>query len=149
MTARARLRSLAVKSCGLAGVLATLSTAALAQAQQPTAEIRLDPVVQTALNETVAHAQLQGLPTEPLVDKAYEGTAKHAESARIIGAVRTLASGLLLARRELGSATQAADLVAAADALRAGVAHPLDPPRDAGPARREHPRSTAAAGGQL
>lgn len=90
-------------------------------AQEPAAEARLDPAVRAAIEQTVAEATSQGLPTEPLIDKALEGMAKGAAPARIVAAVRTLASGLASARRELGPATRPADLVAGAEALRAGV----------------------------
>jgi hypothetical protein len=90
-------------------------------AQEPAADARLDPAVRAAIEQTVAEATSQGLPTEPLIDKALEGMAKGAAPSRIVAAVRTLASGLASARRELGPATRPADLVAGAEALRAGV----------------------------
>jgi len=115
-----RRRTVSVVAGVLFGfVVASVPTTAQAQQAQP--KPQLDPRVQAAVDDAVTRAQGQGLPTEPLIDKAFEGTAKHAEPARIVTAVRRLASGLASARQELGEATRAADLVAGAEVLRAGV----------------------------
>lgn len=66
-------------------------------------------------------ARASGLPTDPLVDKAQEGAAKHADNDRIVAAVRTLSAQLRLARTVLGPQATTDELSAGASALRAGV----------------------------
>jgi hypothetical protein len=73
-------------------------------AQQPERLQASSPVVVRTLDSLLALADAQGLPREPLIQKAIEGTAKGAPPERIVGAL-----GVLLAR-----------LHAAADALRRG-----------------------------
>jgi hypothetical protein len=82
---------------------------------------RLDPRTRLEVQQVVDSAKRVGLPTEPLLDKALEGAAKRADGGRIVWAVRTLAGGLQTARASLGPTSDEADLVAGAEALRAGV----------------------------
>jgi hypothetical protein len=91
-----------------------------AAAQEARLEGRLDPATRSVVEQVVDSARDAGLPTDPLVAKALEGAAKEATGPRIIGAVRTLAVGLGAARAALGPVPPP-DLVAAAEALRAGV----------------------------
>ena len=74
------------------------------------------PAVQ-AIIDSAARA---GLPTRPLVEKALEGSAKHASTDAIAGAVRALAGALAEARSALGTATTD-ELNAGAVALRLGA----------------------------
>jgi hypothetical protein len=108
-----RIAVLALAACGL--------TARALTAQEPRLQRRLDPATRTAVMMVVDSARLAGLPVEPLVDRALEGASKHAESARILAAVRMLAVELASARSALGVASSPAELEAGAAAVRAGV----------------------------
>jgi hypothetical protein len=81
--------------------------------------------VQRAVQDIAADAAAQGLPTEPLVQKAIEGGAKRVPSDRLIAAVRALAArlaGAAQAVRAAGVATPQADVVeGGADGLSAGL----------------------------
>lgn len=74
----------------------------------------------------LANARAEGLPVEPLFDKAVEGIAKHVPPARIAGAVDQLAQSLGRARTLLGDGAPPAptDVAAVADAMRRGVPGP-------------------------
>ncbi len=104
------------------GLLLRPSTAA---AQDPRLERRLDPATLQSVSVVIDSARLQGLPVEPLVQRALEGAAKHAAPAQIAAAVRRLALELATAQQALGAASLPAELDAAASALRAGV-NPAD-----------------------
>lgn len=90
-------------------------------AQDPRLERRLDPATLQSVSAMIDSARLQGLPVEPLVQRALEGAAKHAPPEQIAAAVRRLALELATARGALGMASSSAELDAAASALRAGV----------------------------
>ncbi len=90
-------------------------------AQDPRLERRLDSATLAALGTVIDSARVAGLPVEPLVQRALEGSAKRAPGVRIIAAVRLLATELGDARAALGSTSTPAELVAAASALRAGM----------------------------
>jgi hypothetical protein len=104
---------------------APLATPAGAQARAASAEsrlaTRLDDATRQAVVAIVESAQRQRLPVEPLVDKALEGASKGAPSARIVGAVRALATSLERSRSILGPEASDADVLAGANALRQGV----------------------------
>ena len=72
----------------------------------------------TSLADSLAR---EGLPGDGLYAKAAEGVLKGADDARVLEAVRSLASRLRDARRALGPHASAADLEAGASALFAGV----------------------------
>ena len=85
-----------------AAILALLAlvVAARVSAQQ-VQENRLrsaDPAVVRAVDSALAQAAARGLPGEPLIQKAIEGTAKGAPPERVVAAV-----GVLLARLETAS----------------------------------------------
>jgi hypothetical protein len=82
---------------------------------------RVDPSVLAEVVAIVDSANAAGLPSGTLVDKALEGSAKHAEPTRIVGAVRALAQALEEARDALGPASTADELTAGAGAIRAGI----------------------------
>jgi hypothetical protein len=75
------------------------------------------------LEQTVNDARKKGLPTEPLIDKALEGSAKGVPPAVILNAVRQKVD--LLARADAAlrpfGKPAAADVTATADALQRGV----------------------------
>lgn len=86
---------------------------------------RLDPAVRPVVATLVDSLRAAGLPTEPLVQRALEGTSKHAAGDRIVAAVRRLARDLGTARAALGSEATGPELDAGAAALYAG-ARPAD-----------------------
>ena len=81
----------------------------------------LDSATQAALRHEMTRAQARGLPLEPLEAKVREGQIKRAAPARIRSAVAALATRLDSARAALGPGSNAAELVAGADALAAGA----------------------------
>jgi len=82
---------------------------------------RLTPEARVLVTTVIDSARAVGLPTEPLVDRALEGASKRAPDALIAAAIRRLAGDLGRARAALGPGTPQPELVAAADALRAGA----------------------------
>ena len=110
-------------------VLSSTLTGALdAQDVQPRLDGRVSPEVQRAVQRIAADAAAQGLPIEPLVQKAIEGAAKGVPGDRVIAAVRALAGRLgqsMAAVREGGVSTPGGDIVeGGADALNAGLTGP-------------------------
>lgn len=101
--------------------VAALLVASAARAQDPRLERRLDSTTLAAVGALMDSARAAGLPVEPLVQRALEGSAKHADSERIVAAVRRLAGELGVARAALGRESSPAELDAGASALRAGV----------------------------
>lgn len=93
-------------------------------AQDARLQERLPTGLAREVQRVVDSAARSTLPAEPLVLKALEGASKGADSARILAAVRTLATNLGSARAALGPAASEAELVAGAAALRAGATAP-------------------------
>lgn len=107
-----------------AGLIALLGAllAVPAQAQDSRIRQRLDPATAGRVTALLDSARAQGLPTEPLVQKALEGESKGAPSPRIVAAVEALLTGLGQARLSLGERASDDELVAGALWLRAGGA---------------------------
>jgi hypothetical protein len=82
---------------------------------------RLDPPTAAAVQDVVDSAARVGLPTEPLIQKALEGSTLGAGGDRIRMAVVALVGQLRHAREALGRDADQAELTAAAGALRAGL----------------------------
>lgn len=82
---------------------------------------RLDDRTREAVSALIDAARSEGLPTEPLVDKALEGASKRANGQIIVTVVKGLVGDLRKAREALGPSSSARDIAAGADALRAGV----------------------------
>ena len=101
------------------GVLLFLAPALAAQDTR--LDARLAPETRREVLVLVDSARLAALPTEPLVQKALEGQSKNAPPERIIGAVRLLLGALRDARLALGGNATGPELVAGANALRAGA----------------------------
>ena len=98
------------------------TSAAQQVAYAATAVAELDSATQAAVVRELGRARMRGLPVQPLVAKVREGQIKRAAPARIRVAVAALAARLDSARSALGPSSSAAELVAGADALAAGVA---------------------------
>ncbi len=93
---------------------------ATADAQDPRLA-RLDSLTRTQVELVLATARGRGLPVEPLVQKALEGSSKGAPGPRIVSAVETMLGDLGRAQQGLGRSATADELVAGAAALRAGA----------------------------
>lgn len=94
---------------------------ALAAQGDPRLE-RVDPAARSEVARVIDSLHAVGVPAEPLIDKALEGTAKHASAALIAAAVRRWGQQLSTARGALGAHAGEPELVAGASALRSGVA---------------------------
>jgi hypothetical protein len=109
----------------LVALTIALSLPAIAEAQQvayaATAPTELDSATQAAVGRELGRARTRGLPLQPLVAKVREGQIKRAAPERIRVAVSALATRLDSARSALGSTSNAAEIVAGADAIAAGV----------------------------
>jgi hypothetical protein len=92
-----------------------------ARAQDARLSERLDPATAAQVQRVVDSAGTAGLPSEPLVQKALEGSTLGAGGDRIVTAVRMLHGQLRRAREALGDDASEAELTAAAGALRAGL----------------------------
>jgi hypothetical protein len=108
-----------VAGCAMAG-LALVEGPARAEVDSRIAT-RLDAETAAAVASVVDSARTKGLPTEPLVARALEGSGRHAPGPRIVTSVRTLAANLESARGALGTGSSSAELVAGATTLAAGV----------------------------
>jgi hypothetical protein len=94
---------------------------ALLQGQDRRLFDRLDPVTAPSVQRLVDSARAAALPTEPLVQKALEGSTMGASGDRIRAAVEALFGQLGRAREALGNSANEAELTAGAGALRAGL----------------------------
>jgi hypothetical protein len=94
---------------------------AIARAQEPRLIGRLPDAPRLQVNAILDAAQAEGLPAEPLVDRALEGVAKGAAPNLIVAAVLRLRQELGLARAAFGDTASSAELTAGASALRAGA----------------------------
>jgi len=106
-------------------MLVVLALAALTpssvSAQEPRLEGRLADEARAQVNAILDAARDDGLPTEPLVDRALEGAAKGAPSDLIVRAVTRLSEELGQARDAFGVNAAVGELTAGASALRAGA----------------------------
>ena len=98
-----------------------LAVPVAAHAQVERLSGRLPEATRAQVAAVVDSARAEGLPPDPLVNRALEGAAKGAEGARIVAAVRSLADRLREARTALGASATEPELVAGAAALRAGA----------------------------
>ena len=103
-------------------VLAVVAQRADAQVNDDRLRGVFDATTYASLHALVDSAREAGLPAEPLIDKALEGAAKHADNDRIVAVVRDLSARLADARTALGGYGTADELSAGTAALRAGIA---------------------------
>jgi hypothetical protein len=105
-----------------------------AAAQDPRLAGRLDPPTRAQVEAVLDSARERGIPEEPLVQKALEGSSKGAAGPRIVTAVHAMLGDLTRAREVLGRGAGEDELVAGAAALRAGATFQMvDQLRRAGP----------------
>lgn len=102
-----------------AALVAPLATPLAAQDPDPLD--RLDQASRYQVESLIDSARVLGLPARALLSVAYEGISKHADSRRIVRAVRDKLQGMRNARNALGPSLSEAELSAAADVLQAGV----------------------------
>jgi hypothetical protein len=100
---------------------ALLALPCAAWAQDARLSERLDASTAAEVQQVVDSARIDGLPSEPLVQKALEGSTLGASGERIVTAVRVLHRQLRRARQALGGEASEPELTAAAGALRAGL----------------------------
>lgn len=100
-------------------VLAMQPLALLAQDPDPLS--RLDPNTRFIVEVIIDSARVAGVPTRPLMLKALEGSAKHADNRHIVAAVRSVFHAELDVRVALGSALNESEWAAAVSALQSGV----------------------------
>lgn len=103
-------------------LVAILFAPAVAAAQDSRLTERLHGATAARVQAVVDSARDARLPTEPLVQKALEGSTLGASDERIVAAVVALRGQLGRARDALGGDASEAELTAAAGALRAGLA---------------------------
>ena len=82
---------------------------------------RLAPDVAREVAALVHEARQAGLPTDPLIARAFEGASRGADPAGIVAGVRRQAGAQASARGALGAGSQPDEIVAGASALLAGV----------------------------
>ena len=97
------------------------SQTVVAQSNHDVRLTRLDAATRVAVDVVVDSARRLRLPTEPLIDKALEGTKKGADADRIVAAVRGLFTDLRTARSALGTGASTDEINAGANALHAGL----------------------------
>lgn len=104
--------------------LGSFAFAASAMAQQTADERlagRLDGSTRDQVVALVDSLKREGLPTEPIVDRALEGASKRADGQLIVKVVRSFATHLRVARQVLGAESRDREIVAGANALKAGI----------------------------
>jgi hypothetical protein len=82
---------------------------------------RFDSSTSQAVQLVMTRAHTQGLPVEPLVDRALEGLTLRQPGSRIVAAVEALAKRLSQARDALAPRPDTEEIAAGADALSAGL----------------------------
>jgi hypothetical protein len=95
-----------------------------AHAQEPadrTLPAQLSASTRATLERIIDSARVAGLPVDPLYSKVREGVFRSADEGRVIAAVQRLGHDLGDARAALGDSVGAEEIVAGANALRAGI----------------------------
>jgi len=90
-------------------------------AQDPDPLSRLDPNTRFVVEVIIDSARVAGVPTRPLLLKALQGAAYHADNKHIIAAVRSVFHAELDVRVALGSALNESEWASAVSALQSGV----------------------------
>jgi hypothetical protein len=107
-------------ACAATILLGALHPVALV-AQDPDPLSRLDTQTRFTVEVIIDSARVAGVPTRPLLLKALEGAAKHADNRHIIAAVRSQFRAELDVRVALGSTLNESEWTSAVSALQAGV----------------------------
>src|SRR5260370_12436450 len=104
-------------------IIVAVVLAAQIAVQDPRFE-RLDPDTRLAVVAVIDSARADGLPVEPLIQRALEGATKGAPEARIVAAVRRLTGDLGIARSALRTDATGPHLEAGAPRLPARAPPP-------------------------
>ena len=115
---RAAVLAMLLSFAGLPGALSAQGAQESARAR---AERTLPPDVFRDVSALAQELAASGVPSEPLFNKALEGSAKRVPPARLVPAVRAYAGRRGQARGALGPQASPALIVAGADALQRGV----------------------------
>lgn len=105
-------------------VLLGLSLAVTAMVRldlDPRLVTRLDAATRNVVSTIVDSVRQHGLPTEPIIQRALEGSAKGGSGVAIIAAVRRYAEYIRQAGEALGPGATDDEIAAGASALQAGV----------------------------
>lgn len=102
-------------------LLATAGPLAGQETARARAQAVLSPEVFQGIEALASEAAQEGIPEEPLFNKALEGMAKRVPQNRLMPAVTAFATRLRAAHEAFGGTAQAPLLVAGADALQRGV----------------------------
>jgi hypothetical protein len=122
----------------------TRSTAGAQEATDRTLPAQLSAPTRAALERIIDSARVAGLPVDPLYSKVREGVFRSADEARVIAAVQRLSRDLGDAHAALGDSAGAEEIVAGANALRAGIKPAeLSRLRDARGRTERHPLTVA------
>jgi len=109
-------------SLAVAGTLMLALAGARAGAQQETRVTAIrDEATRAVVVEQLSLAKEHGVPTEPLLSRAFEGVARNASSAKIREVMAALEKRLRRAGELLAPAASPDELSAGADALSVGV----------------------------
>jgi hypothetical protein len=111
----------AILLAALFAALVTRSALADEAGDEARLAARLAPDVARQVALLVREARAAGLPTDPLVARAFEGASRGADAAGIVSVVRRQEGAQSAARDALGASSQADEIVAGASALLAGV----------------------------
>lgn len=125
-------------------LLAACTTAVAAQdTSDRTLPSQLSAPTRATLERIIDSARVAGLPIDPLYSKVREGLFRSADESRVIAAVQRLGRDLGDARDALGESAVPEEIVAGANALRAGIrATDLTRLRDAR-RKTDHPLTVA------
>jgi len=106
---------------GIALLVACATSVAAQEARDRTLPSQLSAATRTTLERIIDSARVAGLPIDPLYSKVREGLFRSADESRVIAAVQRLGRDLGDARDALGDSAAAEEIVAGANALRAGI----------------------------
>jgi hypothetical protein len=107
--------------CLAIALLAAGSPLAGQETARERAQAVLNPEVFQGIEALASEATREGIPEEPLFNKALEGIAKRVPQDRLVPAVTAYATRLRAAHQAFGGTAPAPLLVAGADALQRGV----------------------------
>lgn len=113
------MRRLTAAALVFAGAFAAAGFTALASDAR--IETRVDARIRAMVGALADSLQREGVPAEPMIDYALEGTQKRGAPEVILGGVHKWAADLRRARRALGPNATPAEITAGAKALRAGA----------------------------
>ena len=128
---------------GLVLLVACTTAVAAQDTSDRTLPSQLSAPTRATLDRIIDSARVAGLPIDPLYSKVREGLFRSADESRVIAAVQRLGRDLGDARDALGESAVPEEIVAGANALRAGI-HATDLTRLRDARRKtDHPLTVA------